>query len=153
MIESRIENTTEIYKQLRAVLGEENISEDIESPFDYILIASRGISADIIQRFIKSFNLSRDVTAGFLNISSPTIYRWIKQGKKLDRNYSVKLLEITELFLFGADVFNDQESFMKWLKLPNTALGGMEPVELLEIPGGVSKVRDVIGRIEHGIYS
>jgi uncharacterized protein (DUF2384 family) len=28
-----------------------------------------------------------------------------------------------------------------------------QPFELIEIPGGISKVRDVIGRIEHGVYS
>ncbi len=35
--------------------------------------------------------------------------------------------------------------------MPNMALGGLEPKELLEIPGGISKVKDVLGRIEYGV--
>jgi putative toxin-antitoxin system antitoxin component (TIGR02293 family) len=65
----------------------------------------------------------------------------------------VKLFEITDLFLYGTDVFGSQENFFKWLQLPNAALGGMEPQELIEIPDGISKVRDILGRIEYGVYS
>jgi putative toxin-antitoxin system antitoxin component (TIGR02293 family) len=88
-----------------------------------------------------------------LNISEPTIYRWIKANKQLERNISVKLFEIADLFLYGTEVFGSREDFFKWLNLPNTALGRMEPRELIEIPGGVSKVKDLLGRIEHGVYS
>jgi putative toxin-antitoxin system antitoxin component (TIGR02293 family) len=55
--------------------------------------------------------------------------------------------------LYGNEVFGSQTNFFKWLELPNTALGGLEPKELLEIPNGVSKVRDLLGRIEYGVYS
>jgi putative toxin-antitoxin system antitoxin component (TIGR02293 family) len=63
------------------------------------------------------------------------------------------LFELTDLFLYGSDVFESRENFFKWLDLPNRALGGLTPKELLEIPGGISKVKDLLGRIEHGVYS
>jgi putative toxin-antitoxin system antitoxin component (TIGR02293 family) len=88
-----------------------------------------------------------------LNISAPTIYRWVKEDKKLERNFSVQLFELADLFLYGNEFFGSQTNFFKWLELPNTALGGLEPKELLEIPNGVSKVRDLLGRIEYGVYS
>ncbi len=153
MIESNIEHTTKHYAKVVEVLGKKNIRRDIESPFDYIQIASQGISADVIKNFSKFFDLNREVTSSLFDISAPTIYRWTKSNKKLERNFTVKLFELTDLFIYGEDVFADKEIFFKWLKLPNTALGGMEPIELLEIPGGISKVKDIIGRIEHGVYS
>ena len=153
MIEAKVENSTEIYKKMRTILGRKYINKEIESPFDYIVFASEGIEANMLKNFIRYFNVSQETTANFLNISSPTIYRWIRSNKKLDKIYSIKLFEVAELFLYGYNVFENEENFHKWLKLPNTALGGMEPIELLEIPGGVSKVKDLIGRIEHGIYS
>jgi putative toxin-antitoxin system antitoxin component (TIGR02293 family) len=88
-----------------------------------------------------------------LNVSSPTLYRWIKSSKNLKKNYSILLFELTDLLLYGKEVFNSNENFVKWLNLPNTALGGMEPQELLELPGGIAKVKDIVGRIEHGVYS
>lgn len=107
----------------------------------------------VIRSFCNYFNLTKDFVTQILAISEPTLYRWTKANKNLDRNFSVKLFEIVDLFLYGEEVFGNKEVFFKWLNLPNEALGGLEPQELIEIPGGVSKVKDVLGRIEYGVYS
>ncbi len=148
-----MESTTLHYKKLIDVLGRNYVKEKVESPFDFIHIANKGINANVVKNFRVYFDLSRDKTADLLNISTPTLYRWTKSNKNLERNYSIKLFEIADLFLYGIEVFENKDSFFKWLNLPNTAIGGLEPLELLEIPNGVSKVRDIIGRIEHGVYS
>lgn len=145
--------TTDRYETLVKILGEQYVQDKVESPFDFIQLASKGIDAGIINNFRSYFKLPGEATAHILNTSAPTMYRWISSSKKLDRNYSVRLFEVTELFLYGTEVFESQDNFFKWLSLPNTALGGMEPQELIEIPDGISKVKDVLGRIEHGIYS
>ena len=135
------------------VLGEKYAKEKVDSPFDFIRIANQGIDANVIDNFRTYFALPLGQTAHLLNVSEPTIYRWTKANRKLDQNFSVKLLEVTALFLYGSEVFGSQDNFFKWLSLPNTALGGMKPQELIEIPGGISKVKDTLGRIEHGVYS
>jgi putative toxin-antitoxin system antitoxin component (TIGR02293 family) len=150
---TEIASVTEHYKKLVEILGRNYVKEKVESPYDFILIASKGVNANVIKNFRVYFNLPNESTANMLNVSAPTIYRWIKGNKNLDRNFTVKLFEIADLFLYGSEVFGSNDNFFKWLNLPNTALGGMEPSELVEIPGGVSKVRDVIGRIEYGVYS
>lgn len=147
------QTTTEHYKKLIEILGKNYVQAKIESPFDFIHIASKGVNANIINNFRIYFNITKDTTAHMLNISEPTLYRWIKANKNLERNYSVKLFEIADLFLYGSELFGNKDSFFKWLNLPNTALGGMEPQELIEIPGGISKVKDILGRIEYGVYS
>ncbi|TVR84806.1 MAG: DUF2384 domain-containing protein [Saprospirales bacterium] len=147
------ELTTEHYKKLTGVLGRRYVKEDVESPFDFIHIAKKGINANVIKNVRVHFELTTEMMAGLLNISVPTLYRWIKSNKNLEINYSIKLFEIADLFLYGIEVFEEKETFFKWLNLPNTALGGLKPIELIELPDGVSKVRDIIGRIEHGVYS
>jgi putative toxin-antitoxin system antitoxin component (TIGR02293 family) len=148
-----IDITTKQLDTLRDVLGKKYIRTRVESPYDYIEIATKGLNANIIKNFREYFNLSLGATAEMLNVSEPSIYRWTKANKKLERNVSIKLFEISELFLTGSEIFGSKENFFKWLNLPNTALGGMQPMELIEIPEGVSKVRDILGRIEHGVYS
>jgi len=71
----------------------------------------------------------------------------------LDSVFSVKLFQVTDLFLYGSGVFGSRDNFFKWMILSNTAPGGMEPQELVIYSDGVSKVRGVLGRIEHGVYS
>lgn len=145
--------TTEHYDKLKSILGKKYIKSNIESPFDFITIASKGINAHIILNFRNHFDIPRGFTADLLNVSEPTIYRWIRENKKLERNYSVQLFELADLFLFGTEVFESKENFFTWLNLDNTALGGLKPKKLLEIPGGIAKIHDLLGRIEHGVYS
>jgi len=40
-----------------------------------------------------------------------------------------------------------------WLGLENRALGGATPLSLLDTDIGAQAVRDVLGRIEYGVYS
>lgn len=147
------ENITEQYQEFINILGKEYIGESVESPFDFIAIASSGINARIISNFKNHFNISKEQTAELLNVSEATIYRWLRADKKLDRNYAIQLLELTDLFLFGAEVFESQTNFFKWLELPNVSLGGLIPRELLDMPGGIDKVRNLLGRIEYGVHS
>ena len=150
---TEVATTTEHYMKLVEILGSKYVTDKVQSPYDFIQLASKGINANVIKNFRTYFNLPNETTANMLNVSSPTIYRWIKGNRNLDKNSMVKLFEIADLFLYGSEVFGNNENFFKWLNLPNTALGGMEPSALVEVPGGVSKVRDIIGRIEHGVYS
>ena len=149
----KMRTTTKRYEELIRILGRRYIKSKIESPFDFITIADKGLNSNVILNFRKYFEISREFTAELLNISEPTIYRWIRNNKKLERNYSIQLFELAELFLFGFEVFENKENFFKWLELPNAAIGGLEPKELLEVPGGISKVKDLLGRIEYGVYS
>lgn len=148
-----MERTIDRYQKLNDVFGKENLKDRVDSPFDFITIAIKGFNSNAIVHFNDYFNLSKNYTANLLNLSEPTLYRLLKSKDQLKRNSSVQLFEIADLFLYGIEVFGSNENFFKWLELPNTSLGGIEPQELVEIPGGISKVRDILGRIEHGVYS
>ncbi|PZX51963.1 type II RES/Xre toxin-antitoxin system antitoxin [Algoriphagus chordae] len=148
-----MEKTIDRYQKLHEVMGKENLKDRVDSPFDFISLANKGINSNAVIHFIDYFNLSKNFTATLLNLSEPTLYRLLKSKQDLKRNSSVQLLEAADLFLYGIEVFESKENFFKWLHLPNTSLGDIEPQELIEIPGGISKVRDILGRIEHGVYS
>lgn len=151
--ESAKSRTEKRYSRLARILGSSARKSKIDNSFDFIAIAQRGVKADAIHNFRTHFNIPRDKAATFLNVSEPTIYRWVRDNRTMDRNHAVQLMELTDLFLFGIDAFGSAESFFSWLELPNQALGGMMPEELLEIPGGIARVRELIGRIEYGVYS
>jgi len=50
-------------------------------------------------------------------------------------------------------VFESEEKAVEWLRQPCPALGGIKPIELLKTAEGAQLVLDIIGRIEHGVYS
>jgi putative toxin-antitoxin system antitoxin component (TIGR02293 family) len=147
------EDSKQRYEHLIEILGSKLVNAKIESPFDFITAAVKGLDSQAITNFRNHFGLQRDFTAGLLNVSEPTVYRWINDKRKLDRNRAILLFEVTNLFLYGIDVFESKDNFFKWLELPNTALGGLEPKQLLEVPGGIARVEELLGRIEYGVLS
>lgn len=141
------------YDRLLHILGEDRFKGQVSNSMDFILMADQGISTAIISNFQNHYEIPRTFLSRILHVSEPTLYRWLKAKKTLDRYHAVLVLELAELFLYGESVFESQKNFLSWLDLPNMALGGMTPSALLEIPGGIAKVKDLIGRIEFGIFS
>ena len=49
-------------------------------------------------------------------------------------------------------VFVDREKAARWLRQPNTALGGKSPLSLLDSEAESRKVEEALVRIDHGLY-
>ncbi|MBB6005439.1 MbcA/ParS/Xre antitoxin family protein [Arcicella rosea] len=62
-------------------------------------------------------------------------------------------LEQSALYEHGLSVFGDSRKFENWLRKPNDALDEKIPFDLLNTAEGIKKVDDILGRIEHGIFS
>ncbi len=50
-------------------------------------------------------------------------------------------------------VFENKEAALEWLRRPQFAFGGMIPIDILETEKGEEEVENLLGRIEHGVYS
>jgi putative toxin-antitoxin system antitoxin component (TIGR02293 family) len=51
------------------------------------------------------------------------------------------------------EVLEGREKALRWLGMPNTALGGKKPLDLLDTELGAKQVEAILGRIESGVYS
>lgn len=51
------------------------------------------------------------------------------------------------------EVLGDFDKATDWLSSENNALGGVTPISLLDTDAGAQSVMDLLGRIEHGVYS
>jgi putative toxin-antitoxin system antitoxin component (TIGR02293 family) len=50
-------------------------------------------------------------------------------------------------------VFGDKNKAQHWLSTPNSLLDYQRPSDLINTDRYESKVKNILGRIEHGIYS
>lgn len=62
-------------------------------------------------------------------------------------------LRVLELSVLATAVFQSSEQASKWLVSPQKAFGGETPFNLASSDAGARKVRDLLGRIEHGVFS
>lgn len=52
----------------------------------------------------------------------------------------------------ATQVFGTADKAIRWLKCPVRALGGQTPLSLLGTEEGVTRVMDVLGQVEHGVW-
>lgn len=66
---------------------------------------------------------------------------------------SERLYRVQRLLRKAVDVFGDLEMARKWLKDKAYGLGDVSPLEFAKTEIGAREVENLLGRLEHGIFS
>lgn len=115
-------------------------------------IIKKGISKDYLETFKKATSLDYDSLAGALSVTRATLIN--KKGtQKFSDQVSEKIVSLADLYSFGYEVFENKDNFNKWMFIPNQALGGLAPFDIIDNYYGKEEVRNLIGRIAYGVYS
>ncbi len=96
--------------------------------------------------------LSAEVLAGHLGISRSTLVRRRKSGR-LDMQESDRLLRYARLYGRAEEVLGGAAAARQWLGAPARALAYVSPLEFAETEAGCREVENLLGRIEHGVFS
>jgi putative toxin-antitoxin system antitoxin component (TIGR02293 family) len=76
-----------------------------------------------------------------------------RRAKRLTLRQSERIVRLARIVARSTEVFGTEERALGWLKEPNRALGENAPLSLLDTDIGAQAVEDVLGRIEHGVFS
>ena len=111
-----------------------------------------GVSKKSLEALKSKTNLDYDKLSTILTTTRATLIN--KKGSEhFSPALSERIVSIADLYSYGFEVFEDETRFNKWIFNPNQALGGKQPFELLDNQFGREEVKNVIGRIEYGVYS
>jgi len=110
-----------------------------------------GLPFTSIDNVMERYELSREEISAALDLPSRTLARR-KIERRLHRDESDRLFRLVRIATQATDVLGD-ENGKRWLHTPNRALGGQSPLDLLDTDLGARQVEEVLGRIEHGVYS
>lgn len=123
---------------------DETMESHIREGFSYRTI-------EALQRFLE---VTQVELAAALGVSRQTLIRNMKQKKRhLSPQMSDQLYRVARITRRAVEVLGNREVATTWLKTPNAALGRRPPLSLLDTDAGSERVADVLGRIEHGVYS
>jgi putative toxin-antitoxin system antitoxin component (TIGR02293 family) len=114
------------------------------------LAAIKGVKSSLFSEVVTLTGFSRDLVAGWLDISNKTLLNYEKQSKRLNPASAELLLKIILLFEKGLKIFGERKPFKRWLEKPAYGLGGIIPLEMMHTSGGVDLVIDELTRIEYG---
>jgi len=92
--------------------------------------------------------------AGRIGISIATLSRRRHSGQPLDAGHSDRVLRFARLFRLAAELYDgDEDAARAWLSKPARALDGETPLDHAETEAGAREVENLIGRLEHGVYT
>jgi putative toxin-antitoxin system antitoxin component (TIGR02293 family) len=119
-----------------------------------ILIQSikKGLPISAFEKIQKELNVSADTLATTVNIANRTLARRKKEGRFLP-DESERVLRIASLFDRASQVLHKQDRVQLWFKSPQKALGGKTPLEYADTEPGAREIEDLLGRLEHGVFS
>lgn len=122
------------------------------SPIEKMERLYMGISKKDLDILKKRAALGYDELAKLLSVTRATLIN--KPGTaKFNSALSERIIGLAEIYSYGYDVFEDEEKFNQWMFESNRALGGKTPYEVCDNQFGRQEVRNIIGRIEYGVYS
>ena len=96
--------------------------------------------------------LGAEELAGHLGISRSTLIRR-RKSRRLDMQESDRLLRYARLYARAEEALGEAESACEWLRAPARALGYVSPLEFAETKAGARETENLLGRIEHGVFS
>ncbi len=88
-----------------------------------------------------------------LSMSQSILQRRYKSKDRLSELASQIIIQLAELWTQGLDIFGNEADFRDWLMQKNLALGNRIPMQMLASPLGREHIKEVLLRIEWGIYS
>jgi putative toxin-antitoxin system antitoxin component (TIGR02293 family) len=129
-----------------------NLVSNFQNEMDYVILSRNGILKNAVNNMAHKFGITQEKICQLLHMSARNFQR-IKEDAPLDIYTSEQTIEMAKIYAKASEIFADDEATKQWFKTPNYALGNQTPIDLLDTSFGVKMVNDVLGRIEHGVYS
>jgi putative toxin-antitoxin system antitoxin component (TIGR02293 family) len=106
-----------------------------------------------MEALIAASGLSLAALAPVLGIPERTLARRKVSGK-LKPNESERLVRVMRIFEQSVELFEgDSAAAVQWLTSPHRALAGETPMNYARTELGAREVENLIGRLEHGVFS
>jgi putative toxin-antitoxin system antitoxin component (TIGR02293 family) len=118
-----------------------------------IRLIDKGLPWSTVPAFARVSGFSQQELADFLGTPARTFARRRHSGT-LDRAESERLLRLAEIFDAALGLFDgDHDGARQWLTSPVRGLGDASPIDYARTELGAREVRNLIGRLEDGVFS
>ena len=111
-----------------------------------------GLRYKVLESVMRYASLSIEDVSGALDVARRTLDRRKVDGR-LDAGTSEKVVRLARVATRAEVVLGSVDAMRTWLRTQNRALGHVAPLSLLDTDLGTDAVLDVLGRLEHGVYS
>ena len=111
-----------------------------------------GLKYSALESVLRRYRIPLSQMQVLLDISDRTLARRREQ-KILSKAESDRLYRVARVAVRAEEVLGSSQTAERWLKEPIPALGFETPLSMLDTDEGAQMVGDLLGRIEHGVFS
>ena len=125
---------------------------DVMTEVEKHVLVIKGVpTKDLIDLVNRFKHTDQEMVFKALGISSKTISR--HADEKLNPHHSGAALALMEVTQLAEKVLGSADEAEQWISRTAYGLEGKRPIDLLTTPSGVSAVKDLLNRIDYGVYA
>ena len=126
--------------------------QNVNGMISLIRNSRNGVAFERVNALADRLSFSLSDLSKILHISSRSLHRY-DDNKILDIDTSAVVLTLENLYNEGLETFDDDADFSEWLRSSLPYLGGDTPLSYLDTPFGFDLVKQILGRIRHGVFA
>lgn len=115
-------------------------------------VVRQGLPFSALKTLTRQLEISPQQCSAILGIPPRTVARR-KEARQLNPQESDRLYRLARAASQAVDVLGSLDKARLWLKTPNRALSCDRPFDLLDTEIGARQVKDVLLRLNYGIFS
>lgn len=150
--EGALQYSNGVVHSLRVLKNSGNKPENQMTSFEKIGMIREGISKKDLESLKEKAGFDYNQLSKVLSVARATLINK-KGNEKFDISLSEKIVSVADIYSYGYEVFEDENRFNDWVFRANKALGGQAPFDILDSQYGREEIRNLIGRIDYGVYS
>ena len=112
-----------------------------------------GLPVMEVVQFGKQAGYTSDELARLIQIPARTYARRVADKAKLKVHEGERATRLMRIFDRAKQLFVTEKNVREWLQTELPALGWRTPIDYAQTEPGAREVENLIGRIEHGIFS
>lgn len=137
---------------IASILGQPNAGERFNQPAKLARELSKGLPFRTLEFIAQTYGLSLEQLSPVVAVSPRTLARRRSEGV-FHPDESDRIGRLARILEHADEVFADHLSVGRWLVTEIRALGYVAPLTLMVNDAGVLAVDQILGRIDHGVYS
>lgn len=112
-----------------------------------------GLPYSELESLQKFLGLPMSRVAANVGLSRATLQRRKKNAELLTKAESDRVARLARLLAKAVEVLESKGQAREWMKTPQSGLGGAVPLDYADTDVGAREVENLLGRIEHGVFS
>jgi len=121
-------------------------------PADLVEMITGGLPAVLARELASRLMVTMEEMAMLLRLTPRTMQRRLEDGS-LEIGESERLWELARVFFRAIDVLESEAAAVQWFKSPIQVLGWTTPLSFARTAVGLRELENILGRIEHGVFS